>query len=556
MVKGSVTAASLRVKGKSYWMEIVVLLLIMSSYAGHSLYIGSKIQYATSGIALQHADIIPQMAGAISSKNFMYCTMLPYPPLYGIGGVLVTMIFGRNWVLMNLIQNTAYLLMTLIFSYLLGRVVKDRTTGIVSMVFIALFPLVYGSFHSFVLDFPLMGLTSMSIYFLFKSDLFRKFGWSALLGISCGWGLMIKQPFAAFLVGPIVYALVHVAIEIKSRNFKPLLNCFVSMLLVVLIVCPYYFSVHVLKDSLAVLFTEPGHIPWYSIDSLLYFVAGLCNNQLTPPFFVAFMIGIPFYFGQQTVRNIKLLIVLWIAVPILIVWLMPATKLPRYFMPAFPAYAVIGAVGIGSILEKWYGKILLVLILVMGVLQYFVIMYGKDIAPAIDSILRGSFDSRGEISLFDTSVVINDNREMIYAAIAKDQHYKDTNEIHILVFEEEGFSCHMLPTQGYFWFKNKKVILDKICHFCNSSYFISYDFMLFRVSDMKMDNITEKGKDVSFEDIRKNYQCWEKGEYGRLGVNNNNWLKVKERWDGLTKILKTRAVISRYGNASTYLYSH
>jgi len=144
--------------------------------------------------------------------------------------------------LVNGIVNTFYLFILLLFTYLLGRKIKDETTGIIAAVLVALYPLTYDLYFPVSLDFPLMGLTVMSLYMLLCSEHFSKTGYSVLFALSFGWGLMIKQPFGAFLIGPLMCSLCAAARTVYIQNdYRRLFNVLLVAVLSYVIVMVYYF---------------------------------------------------------------------------------------------------------------------------------------------------------------------------------------------------------------------------------------------------------------------------------------------------------------------------
>jgi hypothetical protein len=104
------------------------------------------------------------------------------------------------------------------------------------------------------------------------------------------------------------------------------------------------------------------------------FTAGLIDSQLTPVFFVLFLVG-AFLVLRKERPVVKNVLFLWILVPNIILLFLPRNKLPRHLIPMLPAIAVMAALGIRYLWPRWYGKAIAGTALLLGVVQFFSITY-------------------------------------------------------------------------------------------------------------------------------------------------------------------------------------
>lgn len=388
---------------KKYSAEIALLAVILLLYAAHSVYFNSSlVNYATDEISSIHSSSMPEMAEAFTSGSpakilagikDSKAYMMGYQPFCFAFAYAITLLFGRDWMLINLIQNAFFMVILLLSAYGLGRVIKDRNTGILSALIIALLPLVYGTFTSFLIDFALMCLTPAAIYALYRSNLFKDTGWSVVFGLLCGWAMLVKYPFIAYITGPAVYCFLQSLLGVKNGNASSLRNSGTALLITAAMMAPFYFYPDKLNYLLAGPSIEATGTPWYVLGNLKYFALDTFSNQLSLPFFVAFTIGVFFFFRKEVNKHIRWIVALWILVPGVIILLVPHWKSSRYFMPVLPAYALISAVGLASLLNRKWGRILVVVVFAAGIMQFFLLTYPEGMVSKkyFENSIRGRF---------------------------------------------------------------------------------------------------------------------------------------------------------------------
>ena len=459
-----------------YYKEIALLLLILAGYILHSVYMGSfTVNCATDISSLVAAQDITTKLDSFSSKigqpihnlitAFQHSRL---PPLYALNAVLITKIIGRNWTMMNIVNNFPYLFILLVFCYLTGREIKDKETGILASVLIALYPLVYGSFRLYCIDFSIMAMTVMSFYFLLRSKNFQKTPETIVFALCCGWGMLLKDPFGCFIAGPTLYALFcrcnHPQNPEKGILSRPA-NILIAAVLFLIVISPYYFNITILKFILIdrQISNEPAQHAWYTFDNLRLFTTGLWENQLSPPFFIAFIIGLYFVVKHKYLTSVKPMIFLWIVVPTVIVLFMNNQKSVRYLLPLMPAYALVTAAGLRTILWTRRGIVIVCIILVAGLLQYRYISYGSsDISINIMG-KQWHYFSRSELNQkFSDMQNTGERMQGIYQGLMeryRQSGNKSTLNLLIPLRITSGFTDFI---DIYFWFQNSKTTINTI----------------------------------------------------------------------------------------------
>ncbi|MBN1823107.1 MAG: glycosyltransferase family 39 protein [Endomicrobiales bacterium] len=296
-----------------------------------------------------------------------------HPPLYHFISAVMLVLFKNNLLLTNVVHNGFYMGMGFIFTYLVGKRLKGHLNGIMAMIVLALYPATWMGLNNHFNDYPLMGLTAMSVYLLLRTDYFGNRAYSVLFALGCGWAMMVKWSFGAFIAGPLSYVLYVILRGPKDGTAGRLRNILISACVFAAVTAPFYCDSKKMLFILSNPFTEIIGEGIFSAGNLLYFLNTLHNEQLTASFalvlagsFAAFLI--------KGVDKDKIVILFWIAVPFLVIFFMPHWKCFRYFIPMHPAFAIISACGLKSLVKWKSGAVLVVSIIVLGAVQAYALM--------------------------------------------------------------------------------------------------------------------------------------------------------------------------------------
>ena len=265
---------------------VIIILLAIGYYAASSIVINGKFTnyVTTAGCASVMAMPLQKYYENYGLKTLSMYYL--YPPLYYFTAVTAIKITGKNWALMTFLNNSFYLLVLVIFSYLLGKKLKDGVAGIIVALITLLYPLVYLGYITICIEFALAAFVAASIYFLVKSEYYGSLKYSIFLGIACGAGMLTKNTCAAFIIGPVLVGFSRVLWDIKCRKYARLLNFLIFAGVIFLIVYPSYGGFgSIMHNFTNQLTNEPTGLKWYSFEKLRPFLIGLSESQLTPIFF-------------------------------------------------------------------------------------------------------------------------------------------------------------------------------------------------------------------------------------------------------------------------------
>src|SRR3989339_217193 len=328
-----------------------------------------------------------------------------YAPLNLIFSAIILLVTGKSYIALILILNLLYFGIALFFTYELGKLILNEQAGLLSALFMAMFPAVYGLSRMYCLDFALIPAVVFSVYSLFKTDYFTSRKRSVIFGISVGIGMLIRYSFGAFILGPCVCIIL--ASLRGRRDKKVLINVGIALTAGLILSGYRYFNARTLIRVIADPFSENLRGPWYTFANLRIYTLGIFERQLSIPFFLLFIAGIIKFFSGKLHKDIKLAFLFWLAIPWLILVFMPHFKRTPFIIPYLPAIAVISAAGLENIKRKTK-SFLLSVIFIAALIQYFDFSFGTG--PGLYK-LKIKLGEEKEISYY---LVGGENEEVIY----------------------------------------------------------------------------------------------------------------------------------------------
>ncbi|MCB4791410.1 MAG: glycosyltransferase family 39 protein [Elusimicrobia bacterium] len=292
-----------------------------------------------------------------------------YAPLYYLNMALVMKLFGKSWLVSNFITNSFYLFILIFFTYLLGKELNGRAAGVISATIVSFYPNTWASYRSFSPDFTTMGIVVTGIYFLVKSGYYSDPKFSILFALACAWGMMLKESFGAFIIGPIFYGLFHAYRQAKESQYRPLMNFLAFSIIVYVLIYPYYFTglYHLNVFTIGRSFKNTG-MNFYDLIDLRFFTVGLYKSQLTPVYFLVMILGF-YYFLRYKNNRIKFMMILWLLIPNLMLIFIP-NKTERYLLAALPAFALISSFSADRLKSSMARNIFILFLIAAGLYQY------------------------------------------------------------------------------------------------------------------------------------------------------------------------------------------
>ena len=283
-------------------------------------------------------------------------------------------VFGKEYFdLQIIILNYFLFLMALYFIYKIGLELKDKETGNVAMILFALTPAVYGLSRQYGhQDWHVMIAMVVNIYCLIKLDFFEDRKWSILYGITVGLGLLVKDEFLPYFFTPWLYVVIRSLTE--KTEVKKIVNILITITVGSLISGCHYFNNGIINKILHEPIRESVNI--FACENIKLLTLGLSAELLSPIIFLIFLSGFIWFIIKFHNKH-KWCILLWIIVPWLIIMFMPHHKEPEYCIGFVPAIVLIIALFFTDIKSKISKTIMLFMVILILLLQFFDLSYKK-----------------------------------------------------------------------------------------------------------------------------------------------------------------------------------
>lgn len=325
-------------------------------------------------------------------KLFKSSTNAIWPPFFHFTAAVSCFVSGASHI-SSLIINLLYLLILLFSVYSIGCKLYNKKVGILAVLLISLYPMVFRYSRFFGLDFAQMSIVCFSICFLIYTEYFSNRKFSILFGISIGLGMLIKWAFVLFLAGPLVCIILQAVFLRAKRNIRlhtVSVNMFLSLLIGTLILLTWYLPSHAavvtrLKMFFwTIVYHHSGKLlmPEISVISgivqIFDYLRLLVNEQISFFFFLVFILAVPFFFRK---RFNKLFLISWYIFPYIALSL-SSYKEGRFMLSSLPAIALISAAGLQEMFSYKFNYFLkhlfCALIIFLGLMQFFDVSYNYE----------------------------------------------------------------------------------------------------------------------------------------------------------------------------------
>ena len=307
-----------------------------------------------------------------------------YPPLFHSVMAIFNLLFGISEI-SSIMANMPFMLLLLLSLYYIGKKMGNKNIGILSGFILMMYPYMFDLSRLPLPDFAMTAMISLSICLLLYTEDFSNLMFSLLFGISCGLGMLTKQVFAAFIVGPLVYAVCYLLIKKRIFEKKIIINLLVSSILAFITASYWYIPklgkllpkyIHAAQGGY--IFNGIQSCPdVLSFKSITYNFHNLIDNQMLFFFFLLFVAGLMLWFFSRGERKLKIMFLVSIIVPY-IIFIFILTKHPKTTTPYLMFFSLISAAGILSIKSAIVRRGLVMLTIVFSLLQYFDVSYKKD----------------------------------------------------------------------------------------------------------------------------------------------------------------------------------
>lgn len=289
--------------------------------------------------------------------------------------------------LISIITNIFFAGILFVSIYYLGKKIMNEHCGILAAFTVAMYPYIFGLSRMSLPDFASVAMVCLSLCLLVYADKFKNTFFSIVLGLAIGLGILTKLTFIFFLVGPAVIMVID-ALKDKDRAVlrkKIIFNLSLVVILATIIGGAWYFPRFNFLWKTYISFgfqvRKPISPPeTFSIASFVYYFYILTSSQIAPLFTILFFMGLIGFLKNRD--KLTLPIILWIIVTYIIFTLIN-NKHPRATCPYLSVFALITAAGVLRLQARWLKRLMVFMIVLGGLLQFFIISYTNPISTNI-----------------------------------------------------------------------------------------------------------------------------------------------------------------------------
>lgn len=403
------------------YIDYIVLLTILFFHSVLNIWFilkDTKPPAWDQSLHMSLVNVYTQLFGAYRFTDMISVSSY-YPPFFHLSTTPLFALFGATADVATSV-NIIFLGILLFSIYGIGKTLFDRKTGLLAATIISFYPFLINLQRDYLIDFTLVSMVSISIYFLLKSNNFKDIKYSALFGLAFALTILTKWTGVFFLVCPVLWVFYEIYISKKvcaycgkdakgikdgfkhfcSERHKKLyikkgyplflggaVNNFLLSSLVLIVVAGIWYAPN-LKGVYHNVFhfaTLPGtqfsHYPSFlTVESLTYYFTAV-NQQIYLFFSIIMLIGLFYLIKTKDYKSQKVFLLLSIAIPFVIFTLIKNNNI-RYTIPLVLFFAIVSAFWVVRIDNKKIKITIISLILIVGLLQVSTVTFG---IPSFDN---------------------------------------------------------------------------------------------------------------------------------------------------------------------------
>lgn len=435
-------------------------------------------------ISLRFLEYIQTHYGNFNMIDFLKITDY-YPPFVHWIGSLLALVGQSSWKTIEF-SGTLFFLGAILLLYLYARdLFKNRQVGLYSSFFFSFFITVYQQSRDHMLDVPLTALFLAGLYFLAKSDHFRKTTQTLIFFAVFALAFLTKWYAPIYFSVPLLFTIVPIFQEFKSRPL-PLKNIFIGIGLFLLLSAPWYLVNLQTFIATAKITSTPEHANPQSlltVQNLVFHLWLIIEFQTTLLGFLFLLFSCFVLVRSRPDRQASWLILTIIVVNYLFFTFI-GNKNIRYLIPLMPFFAVVMGFGASKI-----PKIPRLSLMVYFIATYLILSFGFPLLPkyktSVNLPLLGSTDLF-YLHTYPVRVLFQ-NSTFPYDQLVADLAATKPGQIKILLLKDTpNLNNGILEPRFYPSVKTRQ----------NDFYYLGYDLTLGRDTDPQIADFLAKNVDV------------------------------------------------------------
>ena len=270
-----------------------------------------------------------------------------------------------------LLINILFLIILILSIYGIGKKLFGVKEGLFAAFLISTYPSIVGVSRNYLLDLPLTAMVTLSVFLLLKSNFFKDKLFSILFVVSFILGTLTKKTFIIFLLPLLIYSFI-ILIKRKSLDKTKKLLFVLGGIILAAFSLDYFMSKT--NQTLSQLFpTLLNSFP--TLDELKRYLFMLINPQIGFIYTSIFLVGATLFF----IKGRKRFLVFCLLLPSVFLIGSGYAFWVRYSLPYLYSFALVSSKGILLINKRTLKKILIGIILLLGLLQFFILTFNLNI---------------------------------------------------------------------------------------------------------------------------------------------------------------------------------
>lgn len=270
-------------------------------------------------------------------KTWSFGPFTPFMDLRVMPEIII-MIWGLffNLFTAGRLMALTYAVLSIIYTYLIGKEIKNEALGLVAAVLVAFNPQIW--FHSSrtLIDSPLTTMFAISVYYLIKLE--KQYATKNLIYLIIALLLAVQTKYLGILAIVIVASYYLLRIILFEKNKKELFNQLTRSKLIWVIFLFLGIAVYIISQRLR-------------LSNLQYNDFFINNISLVVGDPIKWLAYLGILFAIVYRKREYLIITLWAAIYYFAFTIHPAYNDPRYVLPAIPALIILSMIGLFELSE-------------------------------------------------------------------------------------------------------------------------------------------------------------------------------------------------------------
>ncbi len=329
-----------------------------------------------------------------------------YPPLFPFVAALIAAVSGHVNTVAFVMTNAIFLAVTLFCMYFIGLKMKNKWSGILAGSLLMIYPLFFNLSRMFMIEIPLVCMVTLCITLLLYARNFKTRYTCLWAGVIFGLGLLTKQTFPLFIVGPAAFFFIEGFSGFKPKEENKIFNFVLFIIIGIGVALPWYATDFQIKYAGALTsISDASLVPYklsvFSLTSFGYYLAMLVKEQLMESLALFFILALMFFLHHKA--NVRLFII-WFVVPYVLLSFFP-NKFCYYTLPYLPAVAFLTIGGLSMIETRFIRILVFAFLFYVGIHQYIIFSYfslgklspvaeGITYSPRLDDLMASKLVNR------------------------------------------------------------------------------------------------------------------------------------------------------------------